>query len=92
MEKNGVSLGICPLAFDKGLVVFPHLEELHLPQAGGLGEEYLGQGQHVGRAVPRLGVLYCTGTPGDALLAGRGCCCTSEVVLTTVLLCPWQGT
>lgn len=30
-----MSLGIQPLAFDKGSVVFPHLEELHLPQAWG---------------------------------------------------------
>lgn len=79
-----MSLSIPPLAFDISSVLFPHLKELHLPQGWGSWGGVHGAGTACGQGSAQAGILYCSGTPGDALLAGRGCCCTSEVVV----LCP----
>lgn len=90
--KAGCPWASSPLPLTKARWYFPTWRSCIFPRLGGLGEGYMGKRQHVGRVVPRLGVLYCTGTPGDALLAGRGCCCCiSEVVLMPPCSCALAG-
>lgn len=83
--ESGVSLGICLPASKRGSTVLPPSRMVchRFPGLGAFGRGYVGQGQHVGWAMPRLGGhKRCSLSWLGLLLHLWGC------THAAVLLCP----